>query len=73
MIEACSASRDRLGVDQIQLYQIHWPMPFLNEEYWKGLAECYHRGYVKAVGVSNYGSYLMLNLIRDNLMIFSVI
>ena len=55
VLEACTSSMDRLGVDQIDLYQIHWPM-FFDETYWKGLAECYHRGYVKAVGVSNYGA-----------------
>ena len=54
VLEACTSSMDRLGVDQIDLYQIHWPM-FFDEKYWKGLAECYHKGYVKSVGVSNYG------------------
>ena len=55
VLEACTSSMDRLGVDQIDLYQIHWPMLF-DEKYWKGLAQCYHKGYVKAVGVSNYGA-----------------
>ena len=70
VVEACEASRDRLGVDSIDLYQIHMPdivkpLRFLgkderhDEEYWEGLAECYHRGLVKNVGVSNYGPTLV--------------
>jgi aryl-alcohol dehydrogenase-like predicted oxidoreductase len=59
VVEACLESRDRLGVAQIDLYQIHWPMPLKNDIYWEGLAECYHKGYVKAVGVSNYGPKLL--------------
>lgn len=30
-----------------------------DEAYWDGLAECYHRGLVKNVGVSNYGPTLV--------------
>lgn len=30
-----------------------------DEVYWDGLAECYHRGLVKNVGVSNYGPTLV--------------
>lgn len=59
VVEACLESRDRLGVSQIDLYQIHWPMPLKNDIYWEGLAECYHKGYVKSVGVSNYGPKLL--------------
>ena len=38
------------------MYQIHFPNAWSNAEYWDGLAECYEKGLVKAVGVSNYGS-----------------
>ena len=70
VVEACEASGERLGVDSIDLYQIHMPdivKPFrflgkdetYDEVYWDGLAECYHRGLVKNVGVSNYGPTLV--------------
>ena len=39
----------------IDLYQIHFPNAWANEEYWEGLADAYDLGLVKAVGVSNYG------------------
>jgi len=62
VVEACEQSRERLGVEQIDLYQLHMPdvvKPFrflgfgrpLDEVYWEGLAECYKRGLVKNVGV----------------------
>lgn len=70
VVEACEQSRENLGVDQIDLYQIHMPdivKPFRflgddksnDEIYWDGLAECYHRGLVKNVGVCNYGPTLV--------------
>lgn len=70
VVEACEQSRQNLGVEQIDLYQIHMPdivKPFrflgkgqiYDETYWDGLAECYHRGMVKNVGVCNYGPTLV--------------
>lgn len=71
VVEACKASATRLGVDQIPLYQIHFPdiiQPFKafgfekkkDELYWDGLAECYLSGLAKNVGVSNYGPETLL-------------
>lgn len=54
VVKACEASMKRLG-RQIDLYQIHFPNAFANEAYWDGLAMAYEKGFVKAVGVSNYG------------------
>lgn len=66
VVDACKASAERLGVDTIPLYQIHWPdiiQPFKafglerrkDEEFWEGLAQCYEKGLVANVGVCNYG------------------
>ncbi|KAL7550315.1 hypothetical protein ACHAWF_013554, partial [Thalassiosira exigua] len=56
VVKACEASVKRLGSGQpIDLYQIHFPNAWSNEDYWDGLADSYERGLVKAVGVSNYG------------------
>merc|ERR1712127_606734 len=60
----------RLGVQKIDLYQLHMPdivqpLRFMgkatsrDEAYWDGLAECYHRGLVSNVGVSNYGPTML--------------
>ena len=56
VVKACEASMKRLGGQPIDLYQIHFPNAWSNEDYWDGLAQAYEKGYVKAVGVSNYGS-----------------
>jgi len=55
VVAACRSTLDRLGVDTLGLYQIHWPAPLANEGYWDGLAQCYERGWIRSVGVSNYG------------------
>jgi len=65
VVKACRASANRLnpgvkaggeGFRPIDLYQIHFPNAWANEEYWDGLAQCYELGLVKSVGVSNYGA-----------------
>jgi aryl-alcohol dehydrogenase-like predicted oxidoreductase len=48
-------SLERLGVDAIDLYQIHWPVPEEDlEEGWSALAELKEDGLVRHVGVSNF-------------------
>jgi aryl-alcohol dehydrogenase-like predicted oxidoreductase len=48
-------SLERLGVDAIDLYQIHWPDPDGDiEEGWATLAELKEQGLVRHIGVSNF-------------------
>src|SRR4051794_36020037 len=48
-------SLQRLGVDAIDLYQIHWPDPAADiEEGWAALAELKDRGLVRHIGVSDF-------------------
>jgi aryl-alcohol dehydrogenase-like predicted oxidoreductase len=48
-------SLDRLGVDAIDLYQIHWPIPDRDiEEGWATFAELKEQGLVRHIGVSNF-------------------
>jgi aryl-alcohol dehydrogenase-like predicted oxidoreductase len=51
------ASLSRLGVDAIDLYQIHWPIPEEDiEEGWSALAELKEQGLVRHIGVSNFSA-----------------
>jgi aryl-alcohol dehydrogenase-like predicted oxidoreductase len=48
-------SLQRLGVDAIDLYQIHWPDPEEDiREGWAALAELKDQGLVRHIGVSNF-------------------
>jgi aryl-alcohol dehydrogenase-like predicted oxidoreductase len=48
-------SLERLGVDAIDLYQIHWPIPDEEiEEGWSAFAELKEQGLVRHIGVSNF-------------------
>ena len=60
--DECEASLRRLGVERIDLYQIHWPdldsgTPL--EESWSTMAKLVDDGKVRWVGVSNFGVDLL--------------
>ena len=55
ILREADASLTRLGVDAIDLYQIHWPNPAADiDEGWPALAELKERGLVRHIGVSNF-------------------
>ncbi len=55
MSKALQRSLERLELEHVDLYQIHWPFPPFPIEYWvEGLAEMVKAKLTHAVGVSNY-------------------
>jgi aryl-alcohol dehydrogenase-like predicted oxidoreductase len=55
VLREADASLKRLGVDAIDLYQIHWPDPEPDlEEGWAALGELKEQGLVRHIGVSNF-------------------
>jgi 2,5-diketo-D-gluconate reductase A len=53
---ALERSLDRLEMDQVDLYLIHWPVPMhdLYAETWEAFVQAQSEGLVKSIGVSNF-------------------
>ncbi len=60
IVAACDASLARLGVDAIDLYQLHWPDDAVPvEESWGAMAGLQDAGKVRWIGVSNFDRALI--------------
>jgi len=55
-LRAFDASLERLGLDHVDLYLIHWPAPDqeLYVETWQAFQEIHSEGRARAIGVSNF-------------------
>ncbi|MFI9773628.1 aldo/keto reductase [Streptomyces sp. NPDC051956] len=55
-LRAYDASLDKLGLDYLDLYLIHWPLPSKDSyvDTYKALEKIYADGRAKAIGVSNF-------------------
>ncbi|MCA0016208.1 aldo/keto reductase [Mesorhizobium sp. B292B1B] len=55
-LRAFEDTMDKLGIDQIDLFLIHWPVPSQDKyvEAWQTLVELQKAGRIKSVGVSNF-------------------
>ena len=53
---ACEESLERLGLDYVDLYLIHWPMPMngLAVDTWEELIRLREEGLVTSIGVANF-------------------
>jgi len=53
---ACSASLERLGLDYVDLYLVHWPAPSQGKyvDAFGGLIQSRGEGHVRSIGVSNF-------------------
>lgn len=57
LLREVEGSLERLGVEAIDVYQIHWPIPDEEiEEGWSTLAEMKADGLVRHIGVSNFNT-----------------
>jgi aryl-alcohol dehydrogenase-like predicted oxidoreductase len=73
---ALRGSLARLGVESVDLYQIHWPTPFMSiDTLMEGLVECVNSGMTRTTGVSNFSQTQMLaaysSLARHNIPLAS--
>jgi 2,5-diketo-D-gluconate reductase A len=55
-IRAFNASMDRLGLEYLDLYLVHWPLPMIDlyVDTWRAMIELRSEGRVKSIGVSNF-------------------
>ncbi|MGW0998862.1 aldo/keto reductase [Streptomyces sp. NPDC002520] len=53
---ACAESAARLGVDYVDLYLIHWPLPRLDRytDSWRAMIDLREEGLIRSLGVSNF-------------------
>ena len=54
--EACVASLERLGLEYVDLYLVHWPAPSLGKyvDAFGGLIQSRGEGHARSIGVSNF-------------------
>jgi methylglyoxal/glyoxal reductase len=64
-LAAFDASLKRLGLDYLDLYLIHWPVPNLYKDTWRALETLYKDKKVRAIGVSNFQIHHLQNVMRD--------
>jgi diketogulonate reductase-like aldo/keto reductase len=60
---ALEQSLERLGMPYVDLYLIHWPVPFRSGRGWRDMEEIADRGLARAIGVSNYGDDRLENTV----------
>ena len=66
-LRAFDASARRLGLDIVDLYLIHWPVPSMDRyvETWKALEKLAADGRVRAIGVSNFNAEHLQRLFAE--------
>ncbi|MEC1575926.1 aldo/keto reductase [Bacillus haynesii] len=64
-IAAYEASLEKLGLDYLDLYLIHWPVEGRYNAAWKALETLYEQGRVKAIGVSNFHIHHLEDLLKE--------
>ncbi|MFC7242453.1 aldo/keto reductase [Catellatospora aurea] len=66
-LRAFDASLDRLGLDYLDLYLMHWPVPSQDRytEAWRAMEKLYADKRVRAIGVSNFTVQTMSRLLDE--------
>ena len=69
---ALSTALERLGLDYIDLYLIHWPATKRRSDAWRALQEIQASGQAKEVGVSNYTIDHLTQLLTESELVPAV-
>ena len=67
-LEAFDQTLERLDLERIDLFLIHWPLPGIEIDFvetWKALEEIYASGRARAIGVSNFQPKHIRRLVQE--------
>ncbi|NJB37119.1 aldo/keto reductase [Croceivirga sp. JEA036] len=64
-IKAFEASLERLQLDYLDLYLIHWPVAGKFKETWRALEDLYKEKKIRAIGVSNFLQHHLEEVMED--------
>ncbi len=65
-LNACEESLNRLQLDYVDLYLIHWPVKSKYRETYRALEQLYNSGKVKAIGVCNFNRTQLEDLMNHS-------
>jgi diketogulonate reductase-like aldo/keto reductase len=63
-LQAFESSLDRLGMDYVDLYLVHWPLPQLMAGTWSAMEEILASGQTRAIGVCNFLPHHLTRLLE---------
>ena len=66
VLRRCRESMENLGIGPIDLYLVHAPPEDITarEPVWKAMEQCLERGWVRSIGVSNYGNHHLEDMLN---------
>jgi methylglyoxal/glyoxal reductase len=64
-LTAFETSLEKLGLDYLDLYLIHWPVEGKYIDAWKAIEKLYKSGKIKAIGVSNFQIHHLEILMKE--------
>lgn len=71
-LAAFKESLERLQIDYVDLYLVHWPVAGCYQETWNAMEEIYRTGRAKAIGVSNFLMHHLQDILRNGTVVPAV-
>ncbi len=65
-LKALDTSLTNLGMDYVDLYLVHWPLPEKRLDTWKAMIKIYEMGKARSIGISNYTEKHIDELLKDS-------
>jgi methylglyoxal/glyoxal reductase len=71
-LRACERSLKELGLEYVDLYLVHWPVPGKRLDSWRAMEKLLADGKCRAIGVSNFTERHLEELLRDSKVVPAV-